>query len=129
MKNSNKLGVPVFYIKTVIALMFIQLTHKAVREIPHVLRMTRMFPKAGLTLFTVLLIAGIVGVSFRFKWGLIFGMIGGAWMILQPFLVHGIMRMPAVNGIWWYPIFPITQGALIIYFSRLTLQKNKKEKP
>jgi hypothetical protein len=129
MKNSNKLGVPVFYIKTVIALMFIQLTHKAVREIPHVLRMTRMFPKAGLILFTVLLIAGIVGVSFRFKWGLIFGMIGGTWMILQPFLVHGIMRRPAVNGIWWYPIFPITQGALIIYFSRLTLQKNKEEKP
>jgi hypothetical protein len=129
MKNSNKLEVPPIYIKTVIALMFIQLTHKAVREIPHVLRMTRMFPKAGLMFFTVLLIAGIIGVLCRFRWGLIFGMIGGTWMILQPFLVHGIMRMPAVNGIWWYPIFPITQGALIIYFSRLTLQKNKKEKP
>ena len=126
MKNSNKLSVPAIYIKAVIALLFIQMVHKVVREIPHVLRMSRIFPKAGLIFFTVLLIAGIIGVFCRFRWGLTFGIIGGAWMILQPFLVHGIMRVPHLNGIWWYPIFPITQGALIIYFSLLTWKKDKE---
>jgi len=126
MKNRDKLSVPVIYIKAVVALMFIQLVHKAVREIPHVLRMTRIFPKVGLIFYTALLIAGIIGVFRRFRWGLIFGMIGGSWMILQPFLVHGIMRVPHLNGIWWYPIFPITQGGLIIYFSLLTWQKDKE---
>ncbi len=127
MNNSSKLGVPAIYIKAVIALMVIQLVHKVVREIPHVLRMTRIFPKVGLIFFTVLLIAGIIGVFCRLRWGLIFGIIGGIWMIFQPFLVHGIMGMPDVNGIWWYPIFPITQGALIVYFSLLTLQKDKEQ--
>jgi uncharacterized membrane protein (DUF2068 family) len=126
MEHSNKLAVPVIYIKAVVALMFIQLVHKAVREIPHVLQMTRIFPKVGLIFFTALLIAGIIGVFRRLRWGLIFGMVGGSWMIFQPFLVHGIMRVPHLNGIWWYPIFPITQGGLIIYFSLLTLQKNKE---
>jgi hypothetical protein len=126
MKNRDKLAVPVIYIKAVVALMFIQLVHKVVREIPHVLQMTRLFPKVGLIFFTVLLIAGIIGVFCRFRWGLIFGIIGGSWMIVQPFLVHGIMRVPHLNGIWWYPIFPITQGVLIIYFSLLTWQKDKE---
>jgi len=126
MKNQDKLSVPVIYIKAVAALMFIQLGHKVVREIPHVLQMTRIFPKVVLIFFTVLLIAGIIGVFCRFRWGLIFGIIGGIWMIFQPFLVHGIMRVPHINGIWWYPIFPITQGGLIIYFSLLTWQKDKE---
>lgn len=126
MERSNELSVPVIYIKAVVALMFIQLAHKAVREIPHVLQMTRIFPKVGLIFFTCLLIAGIIGVFWRHRWGLIFGIIGGAWMIFQPFLVHGIMRVPHLNGIWWYPIFPITQGGLIIYFSLLTWKKDKE---
>jgi hypothetical protein len=126
MKSSNRLSVPVIYIKAVIALMFIQLAHKAVREIPHGLQMTRIFPKIGLIFFTALLIAGIIGVFWRHRWGLIFGIIGGSWMIFQPFLVHGIMRVPHLNGIWWYPIFPITQGGLIIYFSLLTWKKDKE---
>jgi len=126
MKNPNKLLVPVIYIKAVIALMFIQLVHKVVREIPGVLQMTRIFPKVGLIFFTVLLIVGIVGLLYRFRWGIILGMIGGSWMIFQPFLVHGIMGTPHLNGIWWYPIFPITQGGLIIYFSLLTWYKEKE---
>jgi hypothetical protein len=126
MKKSNKLTVPIIYIKAVVALMFIQLIHKIVREIPHVLKMIRIFPKIGLIFFTGLLIGGIVGVLCRFKWGLIFGVVGAGWMIFQPFLVHGIMGVPALNGIWWYPIFPIIQGGLIIYFSILTWEKDKE---
>jgi uncharacterized membrane protein (DUF2068 family) len=127
MKNPNRISVPVIYIKAVVALMFIQLVHKAVREIPHVLQMARMFPKIGLIFFSVLLLVGMIGVLCRFRWGLVFGIIGAALMIFQPFLVHGIMRVPALNGIWWYPVFPVTQGGLIIYFALLTLYKNKEQ--
>jgi hypothetical protein len=127
MKNRNKLSVPVIYIKAVAALMFIQLVHKAVREIPHVLRMSKIFPKLGLMFFTVLLIVAIFGVLWRFKWGLVFGIIGATWMIFQPLLVHGIMRVTALDGIWWYPVFPITQGSLIVYFSILTWKKGKED--
>jgi hypothetical protein len=126
MKNSNKISVPIIYIKAVFALMFIQLGHKAVREIPHVLSMVRVFPKVGLIFFTSLLIFGMIGVLCRFRWGLILGIVGAGWMLLQPFLVHVIMKMPAADGIWWYPIFPITQAVLIIYFSLLVWQKDKK---
>lgn len=126
MKNRNKLSVPVIYIKALAALMFIQFAHKVVREIPHALRMSKMFPKLGLMFFAILLIVGIIGVLWRFKWGLVFGIIGATWIIFQPFFVHGIMRVPALNGIWWYPVFPITQGGLIIYFSLITWQKDKE---
>ena len=53
------------------------------------------------------------------KWGLLLGIIDGAWMIFQPILVHIIMARPDINGIWWYPIFPWTQAVLLIYFCRI----------
>ena len=129
MKNQNKLSAPVIYIKAIVALMFIQLVHKFVREIPHVLHAPLIFPKVVIIFFTGLLIAGIIGLLCRFRWGLIFGMIVGSWMIFQPFLpllVFGKMSMSHSDGIWWYPVFPITQGSLIIYFSLLAWRKNKE---
>ncbi len=129
MKSSRKLSVPGIYIKAVVALMFIQLVHKVVREMPHGLQSPLLFPKVMLFFFFGLLIAGIIGLFCRFRWGLIFGMIVGAWMIFQPFLpffVLGKMSVSHFDGIWWYPIFPITQGILIVYFSLLTWQKDKE---
>lgn len=129
MKKSKKLSVPVIYIRAVIALMLIQVVHKAVREIPHVLHAPIIFPKVVIISFAGLLIAGITGLFCRFRWGLIFGMIVGGWMIFQPFLpllVFGKMNMSHSDGIWWYPIFPITQGVLIVYFSLLTWRKDKE---
>jgi hypothetical protein len=40
-------------------------------------------------------------------------------MLFQPILVHGILARPAVYGIWRYPLFPWTQGILILYFCML----------
>lgn len=129
MKNQDKLEVPVIYIRAVISLMLIQLAHKFVREIPHVLQAPIIFPKIVIIFFAGLLMSGIIGLFCRFKWGLVFGIIGAGWMIFQPFLpllVFGKMSMSHSDGIWWYPIFPIAQGVLIIYFSLLTWQKGKE---
>jgi len=109
---------PSIYIQAVIALMLIQLVHKIVREIPGACNMGG--PGAvAVPVFACLLAIGIILLFLKTKWGLILGIIDGAWMIFQPILVHIIMARPDINGIWWYPIFPWIQGVLIIYFCRV----------
>jgi hypothetical protein len=45
-------------------------------------------------------------------------------MLFQPILVHVILAKPDVNGIWWYPVFPIMQGILVIYICILAWKKS-----
>ena len=117
MKTEVKL-LPTIQVQAVIALMLIQLVHKIVREIPGAIKMGG--PGAvGVPIFAGLLVIGILLLVLRNKWGLISGMIDGAFMIFQPILVHIILAHPDQNGIWWYPIFPWTQAILIIYFCRI----------
>jgi len=117
MKTEVKL-LPLIQVQGVIALMLIQLVHKIVREIPGAIKMGG--PGAvGVPIFAGILVIGILLLVFRIKWGLILGMIDGAFMIFQPVLVHIILAHPDQNGTWWYPIFPGTQAILLIYFCRL----------
>jgi hypothetical protein len=117
MKTEKKF-LPSIQIQAVIALMLIQLVHKIVREIPGAIKMGG--PGAiAVPFFAGLLAVGILLIVLKNKWGLILGMIDGAFMIFQPVLVHVILAHPDQNGIWWYPIFPWTQAILIIYFCRL----------
>jgi hypothetical protein len=116
--NTERKAHPSIYVQAAIAMMLIQLIHKIVREIPGVLNMGGP-GVIGVPVFAGLLVFGIVLLFFKVKWGLIFGLIDGAFMIFQPILVHVIMAKPDINGIWWYPIFPWIQALLIIYFCRL----------
>jgi hypothetical protein len=110
------------YIQAAIAMMLIQLVHKIVREIPGALKMGG--PGAIIVpIFAGMLALGIVLLFFKVKWGLILGLIDGAFMIFQPVLVHVILAKPDINSIWWYPIFPWTQAILIIYFCILAWKK------
>ncbi|MCD4722397.1 MAG: hypothetical protein K8S13_21435 [Desulfobacula sp.] len=103
------------YHQTAMAMMLIQLVHKIVREIPGAIKMEG--PGAiGVPIFAGLLAVGILLIILKNKWGLILGIIDGAFMIFQPILVHIILAHPDQNGVWWYPIFPWTQAILIIYF-------------
>jgi hypothetical protein len=120
--NTKKRELPSIYVQAAIALMLIQLVHKIVREIPGALNMGG--PGAvGVPIFAVLLAIGILMLLLNIKWGLILGIIDGAWMIFQPILVHIIMAKPDINGIWWYPVFPWIQAFLIIYFCILAWKK------
>ena len=103
------------YHQTAMAMMLIQLVHKIVREIPGAIKMEG--PGAiGVPIFAGLLAVRILLIILKNKWGLILGIIDGAFMIFQPILVHIILAHPDQNGVWWYPIFPWTQAILIIYF-------------
>lgn len=113
--NKEDKALPSIYIQAAIALMLIQLVHKIVREIPGAIKMggpgTIVVP-----IFTGLLAVGIILLFLRIKWGLILGMLDGAFMIFQPVFVHIILAHPDQNEIWWYPVFPWMQAILIIYF-------------
>jgi len=118
MKTKEK-SLPAIHVQAAIALMLIQLIHKIVREIPGAIKMagpgTIVVP-----IFAGLLVIGIILLVLNNKWGLILGMIDGAFMLFQPVLVHFIIGLPDQNGIWWYPIFPWLQAILIIYFCRIS---------
>jgi hypothetical protein len=116
--NTERKTLPSIYVQAAIALMLIQLVHKIVREIPGAFNMGGL-GAVGVPVFACLLAIGIILLFLKTKWGLILGIIDGAWMIFQPILVHIIMARPDINGIWWYPIFPWTQAVLIIYFCRV----------
>lgn len=75
--------------------------------------------------FAVMLAIGIILSLFRIKWGLVLGVIPACWVTVQWIWVHVIKGHPDPLGIWWYPIFPIVQGALIIYFSILAWYNEK----
>ena len=113
--NREDKALPSIYVQAAIALMFLQLVHKIVREIPGAIKMggpgTVIVP-----IFAGILAAGIVLLLLRNKFGLILGMLDGAFMVFQPVFVHIILAHPDQNGIWWYPVFPWTQAILIIYF-------------
>lgn len=120
--NKNTSRMPSIYVQAAITMMLIQLVHKIVREIPGALRMGG--PGGVVTIvFTCLYVLGIILLLLKIKWGLILGILGGAWMIFQPILVHVIMGHPDQNGIWWYPVFPWTQALLMIYFCTLAWKK------
>ncbi|MCD4777314.1 MAG: hypothetical protein K8S15_14860 [Candidatus Aegiribacteria sp.] len=116
--NAEKKVLPSIYIQTAIALMLIQLVHKIVREIPGAIKLGGPGTVA-VPIFAGMLVIGIILLFLRNKWGLILGVVDGAFMIFQPILVHIILANPDQNGIWWYPVFPWIQGILIIYFCRL----------
>jgi len=120
--EKNKKEKFTIYIQAAIAMMLIQLVHKIVREIPGALNMGGS-GAILVTMFAGMLALGIVLLFFKVKWGLILGLIDGAFMIFQPILVHVILAKPDINGIWWYPIFPWTQAILIIYFCILAWKK------
>ena len=120
--EKNKLKSPSIYIQATIALLFIQLVHKIVREIPGAINMGG-FGAIVVPIFAGLLVISILLLILRNKWGLVLGMIDGIFMIFQPILVHIILAKPDINGIWWYPIFPWTQAFLIIYFCVLAWKK------
>jgi hypothetical protein len=117
-RNANQSRGLSIHIQAAMAMMFVLFVHKLVREIPHSLDMGSISGIATIAAAAMLAL-GIALLFFRNRWGLILGAIPAVWAMLQWILVHVIWAHPDRNGIWWYPIFPIVQGALIIYFSIL----------
>lgn len=118
--NVKKYEIPSIQIQAVIAMLLINLFHKFVREIPGSQNLSGDQGTLGAivtSLTAIILVICIVLLLFKIKVALLLGLIPAAWAMLQWILVHVILEQPDQNGIWWYPIFPILQGILIIYFS------------
>jgi hypothetical protein len=113
------------HIQAAMAMMFILFVHKLVREIPGSLNLEGSINGIATITAAAMLALGIALLFFRNRWGLILGAIPAVWAMLQWILVHVIWANPDQNGIWWYPIFPIVQGALIIYFSVLAWRNDE----
>lgn len=48
---------------------------------------------------------------------MILGIISACWaLFLQWFLVYFVFGYYEPNGVWWYPLFPILQGVMIVFF-------------
>jgi hypothetical protein len=124
-KNENQSRELSIHIQAVMAMMFILFIHKLVREIPGSLNMEGAIGGIVTITMAVLLAISIMLLFFRNRWGLILGFVPAIWAMLQWILVHVIQRHPDRNGIWWYPIFPIIQGALIIYLSILAWRNDE----
>ena len=120
--QSRGLSVPV---QAAMAMMFILFVHKLVREIPGSLELEGSIGGIATITASLMLAIGIVLLYFKNRWGLILGAIPAVWATLQWILVHVIQGNPDRNGIWWYPIFPIVQGTLIIYFSILAWRNDE----
>ena len=113
------------YIQAVIGMYIINFIHKIVREIPGSLdTMTSQVGLIATTTMAIILLICTILVLFKYKLGLYLGFIPAIWATLQWILVHVILAHPDRNGIWWYPIFPIVQGLLIIYFSIIALKND-----
>ncbi|MEA3439720.1 MAG: hypothetical protein U9R58_05505 [Chloroflexota bacterium] len=113
------------HIQAAMAMMFILFVHKLVREIPGSLNLEGSIGSIVTISTAVLLAISITLLFFRNRWGLILGFVPAVWATLQWIVVHVIQGRPDQNGVWWYPIFPIVQGALIIYFSILAWRKDE----
>jgi hypothetical protein len=120
--KENDSKYPSIYIQAVIAVLLVNLVHKLVREIPGSIReMDQQGIIGGIfTIGTTVIIAiSILLLLLKRKEGVILGIIPAIWAMVQWIINHVIWANPDINGIWWYPIFPVVQGLLIIYFSIL----------
>ena len=74
----------------------------------------------------LILIVSIVLLCLKIKYGLYLGLVPAIWgMAFQWVIYHVIQGNPDMNGIWWYPLFPIIQGLLIVYFSYLAWKNDE----
>jgi len=120
--KENDSKYPSIYIQAVIAVLLVNLVHKLVREIPGSISLMGQQGTIGsvVTNITAVIIAiSILLLLFKRKEGVILGIIPAIWAMVQWIINHVIWANPDINGIWWYPIFPVVQGLLIIYFSIL----------
>jgi hypothetical protein len=120
--KENDSKYPSIYIQAVIAVLLVNLVHKFVREIPGSMReMDQQGIIGGVfTIGTTVIIAiSILLLLLKRKEGVILAIIPAIWAMVQWIINHVIWANPDINGIWWYPIFPVFQGLLIIYFSIL----------
>lgn len=126
----DNLSLPTLYRKAIIGLILIQLTHKAVHEIPGLVQIGQTSVWIYNSIQILLYFTGIVLLLVRKDlWSLLPGFVSSILLMVQPalrllfILLH--IKVDDHGGVWWYPIFPLVQGGLILYFTWLAFHENR----
>jgi hypothetical protein len=89
-------------------------------ELPLAVRMGWRINVVGDVVIISVGLISVILISMRKRIGMILGMLQALWAILlQWLLVYVISGYKEPNGVWWYPLFPIFQGIMIVYFINL----------
>jgi hypothetical protein len=116
----NQIKSPTIYLQVTVAALLYNLLHILAWELPLAVRLGWRINVIGDVFIISISIISIILIFLRKKIGLILGMIPALWAILfQWFLVYIISGYREPNGVWWYPLFPIFQGIMIVYFINL----------
>jgi hypothetical protein len=116
------------YIQVTIAALLYNILHILAWELPLAVKMGWRINIAGDVAVVSIGIISIFLISIRKKIGLMLGLIPASWAILlQWFLVYVIAGNKEPNGVWWYPLFPIFQGIMIVYFIILARRDNDEQ--
>ena len=121
----NQMKSPTIYIQVTVAALLYNLLHILAWELPLAVRQGWRINVIGDVFIISIAIISIILISMRNKTGLILGIIPALWAILlQWLLVYVISGYEEPNGVWWYPLFPIFQGIMIVYFIKLTYRSD-----
>jgi len=117
----NQIKPPTIYIQVTVAALLYNILHILAWELPLAVRMGWRINVFGDVVIISVGIISVILVSMRKRVGLMLGMIPALWAILlQWLLVYVVSGYQEPNGVWWYPLFPIFQGIIIVYFINLT---------
>ena len=105
------------YIQAAIAALTYNLLHILAWELPIAVRLDWNVNIIGDIIVIPVSVLAISLIAFRKKVGLILGFIPAIWAIfLQWFLIYVVFGYKEPNDVWWYPLFPIFQGIMILFF-------------
>jgi len=115
------------YLQVTVAALLYNLFHLLAWELPLAVKMSWRINIVGDIFILLVGILSMILISMRNKIGLMFGMIPALWAILlQWLLVYVISGYKEPNGVWWYPLFPIFQGIMIVFFTILAWRDNNE---
>jgi hypothetical protein len=121
----NQIKSSSIYIQVAVAALLYNLLHILAWELPIAVKLGWRINVIGDLFVVSISIISIILISLRKKMGLMLGMIPAIWAIfLQWFLVYIISGYKEPTGVWWYPLFPIFQGIMIVYFAVLTYRSD-----
>src|SRR4030043_2032706 len=128
MKIMDKIKSSSIYLQVTVAALLYNLFHLLAWELPLAVKMSWRINIVGDIFILLVGILSMILISMRNKIGLMFGMIPALWAILlQWLLVYVISGYKEPNGVWWYPLFPIFQGIMIVSFINLAYRGDRKQ--
>jgi hypothetical protein len=121
----GKRGLRSIYIQAAIAMMLIQIM-PIVKDYSEILTLSKATGSSvGMFTFVVgsLLVVAIVMAVLKIKWGLVLGIIAGAWMFILPVLLITIGAQLGQSTAWQYLLATMIPALLLIYFCVLAWRK------